>query len=194
MRPSTSALVLERAAHERDGERVGLGGRMCEDEILAAGFADETRIRFVARDALADAAPDRLEDRRRAREMDAREIWMHNARIRDARAVAVHDVDDARRKTRRFEELHRVVRRERLILRGLPHDDVAHERAGVGRFPAIAVKLNGVTARTKPSSGRSSSELRKPSGEIGCSAMRDAKWTLKRKKSISSHAESISAW
>ena len=33
-----------------------------------------------------------------------------------------------------------------------------------------------------------------PGGEIGCSVSRLAKWTLKRRKSISSQAESISAW
>ncbi len=64
-----------------------------------------------------------------------------------------------------------------------------------GKLPAIAVKLNGVPAKTKPSSGRGSSRFHIPGELCGCSpAIRLAKWTLKRKKSISSHAESISAW
>jgi hypothetical protein len=37
----------------------------------------------------------------------------------------------------------------------------------VGRLPPIAVKLKGVTAKTKPSSGRNSSRFQKPRGEIG---------------------------
>src|SRR5437660_4254774 len=39
----------------------------------------------------------------------------------------------------------------------------------VGRFPAIDVKLNGVTAKTKPSSGRYSSRFQTPGDEFGCS-------------------------
>ncbi len=64
-----------------------------------------------------------------------------------------------------------------------------------GRLPAIAVKLNGVTARTKPSSGRWSVRFQTPVEETGCSASTCApKATLKRRKSISSQALSISAW
>ncbi len=40
--------------------------------------------------------------------------------------------------------------------------------ADVGRFPPIAVKLNGVTAKTKPSSGRYSSRFQTPSEDSGC--------------------------
>ena len=44
-------------------------------------------------------------------------------------------------------------------------------RAGeLGRLPAIAVKLKGVTAKTKPSSGRYSSRFQTPGDEIGCSS------------------------
>ena len=40
----------------------------------------------------------------------------------------------------------------------------------VGRFPAMEVKLNGVMASTKPSSGRISVVLTNPSGlTSGCS-------------------------
>ena len=37
-----------------------------------------------------------------------------------------------------------------------------------GRFAPIAVKLNGLTANTNPSSGRSSSRFQTPWLEIGC--------------------------
>ncbi len=40
----------------------------------------------------------------------------------------------------------------------------------VGRLPAIEVKLKGVTAKTKPSSGRYSIRFQTPGDEIGCSA------------------------
>ena len=64
----------------------------------------------------------------------------------------------------------------------------------VGKFPAMDVKLNGVIASTKPSSGRYSIRFHTPIDDSGWSASsRRAKATLKRKKSIISHAASISA-
>ena len=64
----------------------------------------------------------------------------------------------------------------------------------VGKLPEIAVKLNGVTAYTKPSKGRYSTLFHTPSDELGWSLYILAiNSTLKRKKSISSQAESISA-
>src|SRR5919201_6415079 len=65
----------------------------------------------------------------------------------------------------------------------------------VGRFPAMAVKLKGVTAKTKPSSGRYSMRFHAPGEENGCSSyMRVMNHGLKRQKSVSSQAASISAW
>ena len=40
----------------------------------------------------------------------------------------------------------------------------------VVRFAPIAVKLNGLIAKTKPSSGRYSSRFQTPADEIGCSS------------------------
>src|SRR5205823_12356527 len=40
----------------------------------------------------------------------------------------------------------------------------------VGRLPPIAVKLNGVTAKTNPSSGRYSRRFQIPGEETGCSS------------------------
>ena len=63
-----------------------------------------------------------------------------------------------------------------------------------GRLPAIAVKLNGVIARTKPSSGRWSIRFHTPALERGCSASTcRPKCTLNRRKSMNSAAASISA-
>src|SRR4051794_9630214 len=59
----------------------------------------------------------------------------------------------------------------------------------------MAVKLNGLTAKTKPSSGRYSNLFQTPVDENGCSSYTHVmKYGLKRQKSISSHAASISAW
>ena len=38
------ALVLERAAQDRGGDRVRVRGRVRDDEVLAAGLADEARV------------------------------------------------------------------------------------------------------------------------------------------------------
>ncbi len=75
------------------------------------------------------------------------------------------------------------------------HTTVLPMSAGeLGRLPAMAVKLNGVMAVTKPSSGRYSMRFHAPGTEFGCSArIRRAYETLNLRKSISSHAASISA-
>ncbi len=49
------------------------------------------------------------------------------------------------------------------------HTTVLPISAGaVGRLPPIAVKLNGVSANTKPSSGRSSLVFHTPGDDRGC--------------------------
>ena len=59
----------------------------------------------------------------------------------------------------------------------------------------MEVKLNGVTAKTNPSSGRYSSRFHWPGGEIGWSArIRSMKCGFQRQKSMISQAASISAW
>ncbi len=75
------------------------------------------------------------------------------------------------------------------------HTTTLPSNAGAaGRLPAIAVKLNGVIARTKPSSGRKSIRFHTPVELIGCCSRNwRAKCTLKRRKSASSQAASISA-
>src|SRR3954471_11882508 len=63
------------------------------------------------------------------------------------------------------------------------------------RLAPIAVKLNGLIAKTKPSSGRYSIRFQTPGEEIGCSSeIRTMNSTFKRQKSIVSQAASISAW
>jgi hypothetical protein len=51
------------------------------------------------------------------------------------------------------------------------HRTVLPMSAGaIGRLPAIAVKLNGVSAKVNPSSGRSSIMFHMPGDDDGCSA------------------------
>ena len=46
------SLVLERAAHGRDRDFLRIGRRVHDDEVLAAGFADEARIAAVLAEVL----------------------------------------------------------------------------------------------------------------------------------------------
>ena len=81
------------------------------------------------------------------------------------------------------------------VVAGFQRTVLPHRAGAVGRFPAMEVKLKGVTAKTKPSRGRSSRRFQVPVGEWGWSRMSwSRKWALKVKKSISSAAASISAW
>ena len=82
------ALVLEGAAEDRGRERLGVGARVRDDEVLAAGLADEPRVVAVARDVLADRLPHPLEDGGRAGEVDAREVLARERGIADRGAAS----------------------------------------------------------------------------------------------------------
>ena len=59
----------------------------------------------------------------------------------------------------------------------------------------MQVKLNGVTAKTKPSSGRYSTWFHMPGSDPGCTSYMSSMFlTFARMKSTVSHAASISAW
>ena len=75
------------------------------------------------------------------------------------------------------------------------HTTVLPISAGaVARLAAMEVKLKGEMANTNPSSARYSVRFHIPGLLIGCDSYTSRmNWTLKRKKSIISHAASISA-
>src|SRR5688500_1478133 len=54
-------LVLVRAADGSGRELFDVGARVCQDEVLAAGLADESWVVAVLRNVLADRPPDVLE-------------------------------------------------------------------------------------------------------------------------------------
>ena len=59
----------------------------------------------------------------------------------------------------------------------------------------MQVKLNGVTAKTNPSSGRYSAEFHSPGRELGWTSYMSSMFlTFARMKSSVSHAASMSAW
>src|SRR5207253_7093476 len=67
-------LVLEGAADDRRRDGLDVRGGVGDDEVLAAGLADDARVVAVPTDVLPDRLPDALEDGRRAGEVDAGEL------------------------------------------------------------------------------------------------------------------------
>src|SRR5512133_1019955 len=125
------ALVLERAAQDRCGDRLDVRARMGDDEVLATGLADDAWVIAVAVDVLADGLPDRVEDLGRAGEVDAGEVFARQGRVADLGAAAVDEVDHAGRNAGLLEQLHCPVRRVGGGRGRLPEHDVAHQgRAG----------------------------------------------------------------
>src|SRR5205085_4378695 len=94
------ALVLEAAARDRDRDFLRIRRRMRDDEVLAAGFADEPRVRAIPADVVADLPPHAVEDRRAAGEVNAREAGRVERDVRDLDGIAADEVDDARREPR----------------------------------------------------------------------------------------------
>ena len=103
---------------------------MGDDEVLAAGLADDPRIVAVAAHVLGDRLPHAVEDAGRAREVDPGEVRARERRVADLGAGAVEEVDHAVGKPGFLEEPHQVVRAQHRGRRRLPEDDVPHQRRG----------------------------------------------------------------
>jgi hypothetical protein len=78
---------------------------MGEDEVLAAGLADQARIALVAIDVLGDALPHHAEHVGRAGEVDAGEHRVIEDDVGAAVRQARDEVDDARRHAGFLEQL-----------------------------------------------------------------------------------------
>jgi hypothetical protein len=136
-------LILEAASDDRRRDRFGIGGGVGDDEILAAGLADDPRVVAVLRDVVADRLPDRLEDGRRAGEVDAGQVGAREGGIADLRARAVDEVDHSGREAGLLEQPHQEVRR---VSRGrgrLPEDGVAHQRGAAGQVGGDRREVEG---------------------------------------------------
>ena len=130
------ALILEGAAQDRGRDRLGVRGRVRDDEVLAACLADDARIAPVVGDVRADRLPHGLEDRGRAGEVHAGEVRARERRVADVLAGAVDEVDDPVRQAGLLEDPHRVVRGEHRRRGGLPEHGIAHQRGRAGEVAA----------------------------------------------------------
>ena len=75
------------------------------------------------------------------------------------------------------------------------HTTVLPSTAGPKARLFMQVKLNGETAKTKPSSGRYSTWFHIPGSDPGCIPYMSTMFlTFARRKSTVSHAASMSAW
>ena len=107
---------------------------MGQDEVLAAGFAHDARVGFIAGDVLADALPDALEHAGGAGEVDAGKIRVLEDDAAGGGAVHVHEVDDAGRHPGFREQLHQHLGRIYLRIGWLPDHYVAHHGHGRGQI------------------------------------------------------------
>src|SRR4029453_10766038 len=105
---------------------------MHDDEVLAAGFANETWIATVATDVLADLLPHRVEHLGAAGKVDAGELRRIEQLIADLASIAGNEVDDPRRQAGSLEDLECVIPAEHGARGGLPDHRVSHQR-GCGR-------------------------------------------------------------
>ena len=101
-------LVLERSPHDCRCDRGGIGRRMRQDEVLAAGLADDAWVVAVATDVAADRAPDRVEDARRAGEVDTCQLRARERGGAHLGPGAEDEVDHAGRQPRLLEDPHLV--------------------------------------------------------------------------------------
>src|SRR5690606_11469809 len=126
------SLELETATDDGGGDRVqiALGRRVDEDEVLAAGLADEARVLLVVLDVLADAAPERLEGAGGAGEVDAAQVGAGQCGVADGWTISWKEVDDAIRDSGLTEDLHDVPAAACGGRRRLEEDHVAKKRGG----------------------------------------------------------------
>ncbi len=105
---------------------------MEEDEVLAAGLADDPGKRAIAVDAGAHTRPERLKRTGRPGEVDARQVFTGEGDVPLGLPVAWDELDDAVGQTRLAEQLHAVPGADHRRHGGLPQDHVAHQRGRRG--------------------------------------------------------------
>ena len=79
--------VLERTPDQRGGHHGRVRARVGDDEVLAAGLADQPRIGLVRRQVAADGLPELLERRGRPGEVDAGQVRVRERHLGDREPV-----------------------------------------------------------------------------------------------------------
>lgn len=179
-------MVLESTTDSLDRGRTNVRGRVHELPVLAAGLADDAGVREVVVDVERNVLPERLEDVGRAGEVETGKVpVLEDLRTRQDGSVPAWGSQSNR--TRRTLAVSLMVAsplgvgRNWMTFLGSPASrriwktiQDAYAAPGEGfqrrtfptragaptRFPPMAVKLNGVTAKTKPSRARYSTRLR----------------------------------
>ena len=188
------ALVLERAAHHRGLQHGGVGRGVRQDEVLAAGLADQPRVGLVrAMFAPTVCHSDWNVLVEPVKWIPARSGWVERD-LGTAIPSPVTRLITPGGRPAASKQPHRPVRRELLRRRRLPDHRVAHQRR---RGRQVAGDRGEVERRD-----RVDEALQRPvvdpvphaGDEIGWSlTICRANATLNRRKSISSQAASISA-
>src|SRR4051812_33883906 len=107
---------------------------MGEDEILAAGFAHNARVCFIAMNIVADVFPDILENRSGAGEVNAGKIGMLENNLSCLRTVGIDKINNAVRHSRLAEYFHQHISGIHRRVRWLPYYHVAHHRTTAGKI------------------------------------------------------------
>jgi hypothetical protein len=126
---------LEGTTDQRRAQHVGVGRRVRDDEVLAAGLADEPRISAVRRQVGAHGRPQLLEGRGGAGEVDARQIGVRQHDLGDRETVAGEHIDHARRHAGLLEQLHGQRGGELLGGEGFQTTVLPISAGAVGRLP-----------------------------------------------------------
>ncbi len=100
---------------------------MGHHEVLAAGLADDPRVRAVAGEVLPDLAPQHLKDPGRAGEVNAGQVTVGQGDLGHLDPLPGDHVNDPGRQAGLQEQVHH--HRSRPLLGGgrLPHHRVAHQ-------------------------------------------------------------------
>ncbi len=144
------ALVLEGAAHQPGCQDVQVGRLVGEDEVLAAGLADDAGIGLILADVGSDGQPDGREDVGGAGEVHAAEIGVVEDRRADHRARPRNQVDDAVGHSGLLQHLHDVVGGQHRCRRRLPDHRVSHQCRGGGQVARDRGEVEGRDREDEP--------------------------------------------
>ena len=206
------ARVLEGRPDGGGDDGLHLGGGVDEVVVLAAALPDQLGEAGVVLQVLPNRLPQPLEGGHGAGEVDARQVGVRRHRFAKDRAVCGDEVDDPVRETSVAEDLVDQIVGEDRCVAWLPHADVAHHTGGVGEVAGDGGEvergdggdeaLEGAVAEQVESGGGVLADRLVAVQLLGEEAVepeqeRGEDRIVKErnlKKSISSHAESISAW
>ena len=109
---------------------------MHDNEVLAAGFADQARIASILAEVLSHLLPHAVEHAGAAGEMNTAKVRVVENSVGNRHRITRQEIDHARRQACGLEELHHVVRAQHRGACGFPQDGVPHQGRRAGEVAA----------------------------------------------------------